>query len=204
MTKRIKKTLNTALHHFPLLLAALALVACTACGGRTSTALAETSLKEVSTQASELAEEYYSSILENLSPGSYYAILNTITDGPPLMAVTDKVDKDGLTSDCTIYAISRGEVMKLGDYLSGGSAYPICCLGDSVYVSSPHSVQRYVLDPDAGTSTLTEDASQSFETDGSSTYSYNGISGAGAESRLRELMVYVGSQNALRFENRID
>ena len=72
----------------------------------------------------------------------------------PVTLVAARVYEDGFghqaAIDCAVYYMVDGERKKIGQVISGGTAYPIAYDEKGIYVASGHELVRYVVDENLG------------------------------------------------------
>ena len=83
-----------------------------------------------------------------------YSATIEIGASAPVTLVASQVYEDGfghqVSIDCAVYYMVDGERKKIGQVLSGGTAYPIAYDEKGIYAASGHELVRYVVDENLG------------------------------------------------------
>lgn len=83
-----------------------------------------------------------------------YSATIEIGASAPVTLVASQVYEDGfghqVSIDCAVYYMVDGERKKIGQVLSGGTAYPIVYDEKGIYAAAGHELVRYVVDENLG------------------------------------------------------
>lgn len=120
-------------------------------------------------------EGAYKDIIAGLQPGQAYAIVNVETSEHPILLVASGTyDFDGtmVAIDSEVYGYNKdGEIMKYADFISAGTAYPICITDNKYFMyGSGHHMCEVYIDEQNGAVVTKLDESVEYDTDGNATY----------------------------------
>lgn len=120
-------------------------------------------------------EDAYKDIIAGLQSGQGYAIVNVETaEHPILLVASGTYDFDGtmVAIDSEVYGYNKdGEIMKYADFISAGTAYPICITDNKYFMyGSGHHMCEVYIDEQNGAVVTKLDESVEYDTDGNATY----------------------------------
>lgn len=105
----------------------------------------------------------------------YTATIRTNASLPVTLAASQVYD-DGLGHQisicCDVYYPIDGERMKIGQVLSGGTAYPVAYDEKGIYAAAGHELVRYVVDETLGVLRAAERLCEKFDENGNAVYTH--------------------------------
>lgn len=100
-------------------------------------------------------EECYRKWIDKRYPGNVYTAMMQSGKGAKILLVTDNVMSDGTTVFADVYQCVGGngnyDISFIGNFDSGGSAYPLCKMGQYILAGTHHSSQKLRVDYGVGT-----------------------------------------------------
>jgi len=134
-------------------------------------------VKAIGINSKEQSFTSYEDVIESLDAGMWYAYITLNTAKNPMLLVTDGTFDNGDGNMATIYADlyaydEYGRIIKYGEVLSSGTAYPLAISSDYIYLAGNHHVTKMYIDEEYSSFITKEDAVEVFDTDANVTYYY--------------------------------
>lgn len=118
----------------------------------------------------------YDEIIDSLTIGQAYALVESVSYGPILFVAHDAYDYgDGIMAaiDADVYYRNyQGNIVFAGNIQCDGTAYPIATTDQFIWMGGGHHISKLYIDESTDKLTTSIEATEIFDTEGNATY-YN-------------------------------